>query len=316
MGNFLNVVLFILLGYLVYYVLVSQNIIGAGKSVKVAKKEVKKDKVSIKRRLYVTKLLGVLSWFYDNIGFGVSESRKLDLEYKIYRLRLKVSTLNRDVSYKELYGLIKVFQMVGLFGLVMGIIRQDVIWLSLGVFLLTAYLFDIYALFKINKEDEELERDFPDLFLLLYSRLLKGSKVRLSPALKDYLRSIDNISANEEKKAIRNFVVDLQNNIELYGDDSIALSKIRDKYRSVLVINFCNLAMQALSGVDNKDKLLSFKIELTNRRIEVLRDKMDKTVKKGEIAVNAIYLILFQFILLSWLAKFQNVKGLGKIFGL
>lgn len=316
LGTILNVSLIVLVCYLVYYVLATQNIIGLGKVVKVAKKEVKKDKSNIKKRLFLLKILSILELIYDNIGFSVSESRRLDLEYKIYRLRWYLEDIKRLISYKELYGLLKILQMIGLFGIVNGLITQSIIYLMLGVLVLSPYIFDMYALFKINKEDEELERDFPDLFLLLYSRLIKGTKVRLTPALKDYIRSLDSMSQQEDKKVIRNFVLDLQNNIELYGDDAIALSKIRDKYRSVLIINFCNLATQALNGVDNKDKLLSFKIELTNRRIETLKDKMEKTVQRGEIAVNIVYVILFQFVFLSWLAKFQNVKGLGKIFGL
>ena len=109
--------------------------------------------------------------------------------------------------------------------------------------------------------------------------------------------------------------MDLRNNIELYGDDSIAVSHLRQKYSSVMVVNFCNLATQALRGVDNRDKLLGFKLELQTLQNQYMEERADKMVRQGQRAIFAIYIILAQFVLISWYAKFAGSTGDAGLFG-
>jgi hypothetical protein len=93
------------------------------------------------------------------------------------------------------------------------------------------------------------------------------------------------------------------NNIEIYGDDSIAVHKMRETYKSAMLVNFFNLAIQSLRGVDNKDKLLAFRMELSQKKLDAMTVKANKMVEKGQKAVMLIFLILAQFIVLSWIAK-------------
>ena len=157
--------------------------------------------------------------------------------------------------------------------------------------------------FKIIEEDTEIEEDFPDLYMLLYSRLIRGTSMRLAPTLDEYLNSIDAIYGEKSHQAMRNFVMDLRKNIEIYGDDSMAIHKMRDVYRSAMLVNFFNLAVQSLRGVDNKDKLLAFKMELSQKKLDLMTKKAEAMVAKGQKAVMLIFIILGQFIVLSWVAK-------------
>ena len=164
-------------------------------------------------------------------------------------------------------------------------------------------VFEFAMDFKIIEEDTEIEEDFPDLYMLLYSRLIRGTSMRLAPTLDEYLNSIDAIYGDKSHKAMRNFVLDLRKNIEIYGDDSIAIHKMRETYKSAMLVNFFNLAVQSLRGVDNKDKLLAFKMELSQKKLEQMTARANALVAKGQKAVMLIFIILGQFIVLSWVAK-------------
>lgn len=301
----------------VLYITRINNMWGVSKGTKKAKVDVKLEKETLKKRARLIKRLSFFTWISDNLGFAFPEHKELDFTYKISRLHLNLKLLDRPIKAKELNGFLKLIQLTSLaitlllFGLTFSIFSFI---LLIGA--IAPVIFSTYARLMIHDEDQELEEDFPDLYILLYSKLVQGTKIRLTPTLNDYLLSLDATKNNPGKKnhkIIRQFVSDLRNNIELFGDDSIAVAKLRDKYTSVMVINFCNLATQALKGVDNRDKLLSFKMELMDQQKEMMEKRADKMVTKGKRAIWVIYAILFQFILLSWFAKLTQADGLKGI---
>lgn len=293
----------------VLYTMRINNMWGVSKGTKKAKLNVKEDKNYQQKRNLWLKLLKTGEWVTENVGSMPSESTLSDMSYRINRLRMRIEVLERNVKAKELLGLLKIVQLMGVFvGIFVFLLTKNLMALGSLLLCLTPSVFNVFADTKINEEDMELEKDFPDLFLLLHVRLLKGSKTRLSPTLDDYIKSLDAMYQGKEHNVIRNFVVDLRNNIEIYGDDSIAVYKLREMYRSSMVINFCNLATQALKGVNNSDKLLAFKIELTQQKQEDMKEKARKAVQKGEKSIWVIYIILGQFVILSWLAKLGTMK--------
>lgn len=315
--RFLDLVLYASLFVFVLYVTRVNNMWGVSKGTKKAKEDVRLEKLNLKKRRRIVWLLEKCEWIARNIGFALTDQKEADYKYKIDRLRWYIKILNRNIKPIELVGLFKLLQLVGSFILIIGVVLTgSPLFLIFLTLVFSPAIFHTYATAKISDEDAKIERYFPDLFLILYSRLLQGSRARLSPVLKDYLIALDAVGVDKEKEPIKNFVIDLRNNIEIYGDDSIAVMKLREKYHSVMIINFCNLAVQALNGVDNSDKLLSFKIELNNKRVEQLQERAEKIVRKGSRAVLVVYLILFQFVLLSWIAKLTQADGVSSIFGL
>lgn len=302
----------------VLYITRINNMWGVSKGTNKAKADVRIEKNNLKKRNRTLKYLSIFTWVDRNIGGGLNEFKEKDYKYKLDRLRWTVKILNRPLKPTELSGLMKLMQLVGAFLLIVGFLLTNSIYTLIFLIpFLAPAIFHVYASSKISDEDARLERDFPDLFIILYSRLVQGSRSRLAPTLKDYLVSLDAVKGKgKEHDAIKNFVLDLRNNIEVYGDDGMAVRKMRDKYRSVMIINFCNLVVQSLNGVDNKDKLLAFKIELNGKRVEQMKIRADQLVKRGSRAIIVVYVILFQFILLSWIAKLTQAGGVGSIFGI
>lgn len=290
---------------------------GVSKGTKKAKADVKVEKQRLKHRKRVLKILNFFTKFDDLIGSSISSVKAADYEYKIDRLRWEIKAVGRKPRPTELSGMFKFTQVLGLFSGVVGfLITNNLLFLSPAILLFSPAIFHTITTAKIMDEDLQIERDFPDLYLLLYNRLIKGTEAKIAPVLKDFLLSLDATRGNDgDKRAIRNFVMDLSNNIEIYGDDTLAIRKLREKYRSVMIINFANLAVQALNGVNNQDKLLSFKNELNQRKIEYMKQRADKMVRRGSYSIFAVYLILGQFIVLSWLAKLSQAGTFSSLLG-
>lgn len=297
----------IVYGVLVFFVLFitkQNNMWGTKKGTSNTKIEVKKDKDYTKRRNVSLWCLNKCDSVCKNFGFYPSAEKIEKYKFNINRVRVIAPYTDRVFTPTELLGLFKIVKFLCCFiAIFFTVITNNKIFLIFLVGLGINYVFEIIMETLIMAEDAEIEQDFPDLYMILYSRLMRGTSIRLAPTLDDYLKSIDVVYGEESHKAMRKFVMELRKNIEIYGDDSMAVHKMRDTYRSAMLVNFFNLAIQSLRGVDNRDKLLAFKMELSQKKLEAMTAKANALVAKGQKAVMLIFIILGQFIVLSWVAK-------------
>lgn len=316
--TFLDLLLYVLLLILVIYVSKSMNLWGTGNASNKAKTDVKYDKKLQKKKHAKSRLLTFYVYAFNKLG---GDESKVDINTYIYRISRrgkKIKYLNREFTPIEWLGRFKLVSLIGSFIAVLLLVLTRnplsfVFFLSIFANQISNMIIDK----RIEDEDTQLEENFPDLYLMLYPRLASVDKKRLSPALEEYLMSLEQANRVSDMSATIRFVNDFRANIEVYASDIIALRHLREKYRSVMVVNFTNLAVQAMNGVDNRDKLLSFKLELNDIRLEQMRKRADKAVGRGEIAVKAMYIILFQFVLLSFWAKLSlSLGGLKGIFGI
>lgn len=297
----------IIYGALIFFVLFitkQNNLWGTKRGTSKTKVEVHKAKDTAKRRNYLLWILKKCEYLGNNFGFEPSPVKIVKYRFNINRGRFVLPYVDRPITPVELIGFFKAlkffFCFLGIFLTVLTGFKGYLIFLLI---LFIDKIFEYVMEFKIQEEDKEIELDFPDLYMLLYSRLVRGTSMRLAPTLDDYMKSIDAIYGEESHKAIRHFVMDLRKNIEILGDDSMAVHKMRDTYRSAMVVNFFNLAIQALRGVDNRDKLLAFKMELSQKKLDQMTVRANELVAKGQKAVMLIFIILAQFVVLSWIAK-------------
>lgn len=314
--SFLDFLLYVLLIVYVLYITRAQGLWGKGTTASKARQDIRSEKYLQKKRHRRTRLLRFFAKFATLWGREPDGYKLEELKYKISRVGRFDKWVDRHYHPIEVVGF---FKFLGLISLFLATFFFFTTFNPLSfVFLIGLFglrFFNWYADIRISDEDAELEEDFPDLFLILYSRLIKDS-ARIAPALKDYLTALDAMSGRNDRTAIRKFVTDLRGYIDLYGDDSMAVMKIREKYRSVMIINFANLAVQALRGVDNREKLLSFKIELSQKRLTSMEKRAERMTRRGSMAVKAMYIILLQFILLSFWAKLSlSLGGIREILG-
>lgn len=222
-------------------------------------------------------------------------------KYYIERLDIRSDILNRRYRVEELRGkyaapffISLILIPVAVFLPVVGIIP-----LALGI-----RFFTYQALFKtkIRDEDEIIDNYFIDLYLLLYSKLRQGSRARLQGTIEQYVSTLEGQASTDINKTMLKFSRYFLNLLSLY-EDHVAVPMLREGYRSATIINFCNIATQALNGVDNFDNLLTFRMQLVERKTNLMRERQQKILRSGERSIYAIWIILFIFIAVGWYSK-------------
>lgn len=299
-----DIAVYILLVIIVIFALVKLNILGTRKGVKKSNKQRDKEKSEVNKRKRAIFFMKQFSNIYNLIGNSTPEYL-FELKYLLERNDIQVKALDRRIKPEEVVGIFRFIQMLVVLITLLTVaftLKAVMFVIALGVFLPKIYTLLLRG--QIAAEDEQLEIDFPDLYLLLYSRLKKGAHTQLDPTMRDYIRSLNDMyGVGVGHLAIRKFCSRFSANTEIYGDEIMAIKHLREHYRSPTVVNFCNLAIQALTGVDNREKLLTFKQELAEERRVRMDLKAAILVKKGTMAINIIYVILFEFIILSWVSK-------------
>lgn len=307
-----DIVIYLTTAGLIFWVLKLYGVIGGNKSVKKATYDKKQMDALQRKRKIALWTMDQFESFANKVGNGISISKKKKYEFYITRLDMRISVLNRLWKPIELVG---VFRMVGFFGVILfalGVSQMEfnALWFSI-LFLLIPRAFEMSSEKKLIEEDKELEEDFPDLYLLLNPKLQQGANARIANTLAEYLMSLEMMYASTEHIPIKKFVRLLRNNIELQADEVLALTKVRSLYKSATVINFCNIAIQALNGIDNREKLVAFEQELTRQKMESMRKRAHALVVHGQKALIAVYIILAEFVLLSlWSRIGGSVDGL------
>ena len=234
-------------------------------------------------------------------GILLPPAKEADYKYYLGRLKYKSNVLNRSITPEEFVG--KKFLILCL----------GVIILPLGVFFKLAYVFGavlilyfflkpVFMQRKIRDEDEIIDLYFIDLYLLLYSKLRQGSKARLSSVVESYVDTLHTSNNAEMKRVMLGLAEFLLNNLSMYPDHE-AVPLLRERYKSATIVNFCNVASQALQGIDNADTLLTFKMALVEKKAQAMRKTAQKLRIKGERSIYLIYVLLFIFIGMSWASK-------------
>lgn len=155
---------------------------------------------------------------------------------------------------------------------------------------------------KILDENLIIDNYFIDLYLLLFSKLRQGSRARLQSTLDNYYFSLDNQTETDELKVMKKFVRHFLNLVALY-EDHVAVMKIRDLYPQATIINFCNIASQAMQGIDNYDSLISYKLQLIDRKRNIMKRRAEHLLIMGTRSIYLIWVILVIFIVVGWYSK-------------
>lgn len=247
----------------------------------------------------------ILGLFSDSVeylrGIFMSDLCYENHVYYIQRLELRTKYLGRLKTPEEVRGS-KVFPFLcSLLVIPLGVFMPPLFLLPAVTFMdLLSY--QTRFRMQIVDEDTVIENYFIDLYLLLYSKLKQGSRARLQGTVENYISTLEASKASEESRVMLKFAKYFLNLLALY-EDHVAVPHLRDNYHSATVINFCNVATQALNGVENFDNLLTFKMQLTERKTKLMRERQQAILRKGERSILAIWIILFIFIIVGWWSK-------------
>ena len=259
-------------------------------------------KKKARKKQFETAKLGLYSWICNTFrGILLPPSVEEDHDFYIKRLDIRSEILDRQLKPEELRGKYATPLFFSLILLPIAVFQPMVLAVNVGcVLYLAMYPATLNA--RIRDEDEVISNNFLDLYLLMYSNLKQGSRARIQGVLQNYIDTLGTVGNVETKRVMLKFAQYFLNLLSLY-EDHVAVPMLKDVYRSAVVINFCNVATQSLNGIENFDNLLTFKMQLVERKTNIMRKNSLEIVKKGERSIYAVYAILFIFIVVGWYSK-------------
>ena len=234
-------------------------------------------------------------------GVFMSELTYTNHLYWIQRLEKRSEILNRFYTPEEYRGKYALQLIIGLFFVPVGFFFWPA-WILTGITVVRFVAYPIGMRQRIEDEDIIIDNNFLNLYLLMYSRLRMGSRARLQTVVESYIETMETEQNPEVRKVMLKFSRYLLNNLSQF-EDHVAIPKLRERYKGATIINFCNVAGQALQGVDNADNLLTFKMQLVERKTDEMRKRSEKIYKSGLRSIYLIWVILFFFIAVGWWSK-------------
>lgn len=234
-------------------------------------------------------------------GLFLSDFNFNSHKYIIERLEIKSKVLDRSLTPEEYRGKYIFRLIIAVLCIPLGFIFKPM-WVVSALGVLNFITYKKFAVQKIRDEDDIIDVYFINLYLLMYSKLRMGSKARLQKVVESYIDTLNVSASSDMKEVMLKFSRYLLNNLTMF-EESMAIPKLKLRYKSATIVNFCNVATQALEGIDNSDTLLSFKQELIRRKTDTVKKNADALCRKGEKAVYLIYIILFIFIAVGWYSK-------------
>lgn len=222
-------------------------------------------------------------------------------EYYIQRLELRSKVLNRFYTPEEYRGKYAFFVLVSLFFIPIAIFVPILFAVpALALFVYLSYPATLKQ--QIQDEDIIIDNNFLNLYLLMYSKLKMGSRARLQGVVESYIDTMQNETDVRTKNTMIKLSRFMLNNLSQF-EDHVAIPKLRERYNSATIINFCNVASQALQGVDNADNLLTFKMQLVERKTSAMERRSEKIFAQGQRSIYLIWVILFFFVACGWYSK-------------
>lgn len=302
MSGWVTILIIILTVFAVIRVLQQFGVFEKTKGVNSLAKDINKRKSTANEIKLEKKLLGVFEGVCNAFGqLALSPQRRENYKFYIDRLELRSNVLDRPYTPEELRGKEVCQLLIGLAFIPLGLVKPIVLAVT-AVFTIKFFMENSLHEAKIHDEDVIIEDHFIDLYLMLHPKLKRGSKARLASTVDTYIKTLDITEDVEVARVMKKFATFFLNNLFLY-EDQVAVPKLKERYRSAVIVNFCNVATQSLQGVDNGDIL-------TSTRMELIRKKKNRfikiTEKRGEWAnrvILVIYINLFVFIIISWVSK-------------
>lgn len=264
-------------------------------SVKTEKKYNKKRKAERKRLEFYA---GVTNTFR---GLFMTQAQYEAHQYYIQRLELRSKILNRFYTPEEYRGRYAFFLICSLFFIPIGVFFPPILIIpAIALFMFLVYPSSLRG--EIEAEDIIIDNNFLNLYLLMYSKLRMGSRARLQSVVESYIDTMHNEADEKTRNTMIKLSKFLLNNLSQY-EDHVAVPKLRERYHSATIINFCNVAGQALQGVDNSDSLLTFKMQLIERKTLAMEKRAEKLFAQGQKSIMLVWVILFFFVGCGWYAK-------------
>lgn len=291
--------------FAVYMILKQFGVFEIAKDTQKVASDISSSKKSVKKREFEKSKLAFYTGLVNTFrGLLMSDIQYEKHTYYINRLELRSNILGRLLTPEEVRGSKFAPFACSIVVIPLAIFKPVLFMIP---FLAFAYFvtYELKLDAKIRDEDAIIDDYFIELYLMMYSKLKQGSRARLQGTVENYIDTLQSAVSSEVRDTMLKLGKCLLNLLSLY-EDHVAVPMLKEIYHSATIINFCNVASQSLNGIENFDNLLTFKMQLVERKTEMMRKRSKAIVRKGEMSIYAIYIILVSFVLIGWYSKLPS----------
>ena len=280
---------------------------GLSNSIDNIKEQKRRDNQIIRR----SKMLREITKKVNSTSFRASESSKEYMDYTLARANIKAPGGYRYLKAEEYNALIRLCQLIAI---MVGLLISVFINLLLGIVVMASMPILISTFTKMSirhtvaVKDEEIEKNFFDLYQIIHYPLMSNSGTPIVTLLKTYRDA----TTSEEMVRFATQCIEL---METYGEYR-ATALITKAYREIPNVGrLMRLIKQSLDGGEVKKDLEGFRVSLIQEQDMLIEDRMKKNIAKVETSLNVIMIILFQAILSAMAIYVPDLGGIGSILG-
>jgi len=263
-----------------------------------------------KRILRANNTLRKITKLVNSSGLNISASRREYIEYNLRRAGVKVPGGNRIMTPEEFNACCKVgtlsTQLIGLvvlmfvnltFGILI-IVGGTVLWYILPMMIVRNI---------VASKDEEIRKNFFDLYLMLHYTLTVRAKTPIAQLLKSFAKQ----TTSKEMLEFTDVCIDY---LDTYGEYNGVMYIAREFREIAEVGRLMRLIRQQQDGGEIKQELEGFKSQLIKERKYKIEQRMNKLINKANASFRLLMIILIQAIISAMMIYLPDILNIKSFF--
>lgn len=258
-----------------------------------------------KKQWRMRKFLNAMVSLQSRGIFKLDPYKADDLSFNLQRLGWKL----RDIPLTaEMYNGLKVFSSIccAVLGILAAILTLNPIALLVavvGIVLISSM--DVFIAMRVHQLDEEISKNFLELYLILYHTMVADGGASLSSLLRVYLSTADGEMALVTEKIIYS--------LETYGE-ALGCDKLTNAFRHEYVTRLMRLIKGYVQGADVRDDLKGFRALLIENREREIMHESEKLQMKARASFYILMPVLVQAIISAMAIYFGDIASVGNLF--
>lgn len=251
-------------------------------------------------------------WLTNKVEASIFKSSDIEREHRQYLLKRADVMVGgfREMTPEEYNALVRFAQLiVVIVALIMAFNQLRLVSFMLLVFGTNACSMvpNFFIRAKVTTRNKEIQKNFPDLYLMMHYGLVMGGSEPIDKTMKSYTRTTDS-------PIMVNFVDNCCQIIDTYGAYA-SMQKIADEYKEIYEVGkMTRLVSQLYGGGDVVKDLEGFRDELMEMKRREIEAYTNKLIAKGKISVNIIFVVLFQAVISGFSVYMKDILGGASMF--
>lgn len=258
-----------------------------------------------KKQWQMRKFLNAMVALQSRGIFRLDPYKADDLSFNLQRLGWKL----RDIPLTaEMYNGLKIFASIitAVIGALAGLVTMNPMAPMIAViFIILIGSLDVFVAMRVHQLDEEISKNFLELYLILYHTMVADGGASLAGLLRVYLSTADGEMAIVTEKIIYS--------LETYGE-ALGCDKLTNAFRHEYVTRLMRLIKGYTQGADVRDDLRGFRALLIENREREIERESEKLQMKARMSFYILMPVLVQAIISAMAIYFGDIASVGSLF--